>query len=503
MSPTDASRTLIYESPWLEMRPLFFNARSGAVSRDVSAVVDWPNVEFDPEGLADYLDVGYSVFGHTPIKDVRFVESCWSLWRTADGRLESEPLPECIPTPVAGGSTPAECLDLVSGIVARSVGDDDRLIVVPTSGGKDSRLLNAVLREAGLGHRVRDFTFGTSDDQAQSQEVVRAREVARRCGVSWERIPLGGFLEYLDEWYGLFGPAVEAHGMYHIEFYRLVRERLGLPPWPDLRPLEEVPADAPIVLSGAVGDWFAGAKEGSPTLAAKWEGPADVIPFLRQGPEHATAAASRLRTRRDRAFSYFETHGYLATDKRQRFLEKARVRTMLLRYLLDVPRAMGFDARAPLAEEALATAMLSLPTDARAGHRWQHDFFAAVGLDVEHPSDGDTRNTLDYQALRRVPLRPLDGALLAECIVPEYVRWVNRNVSRLGSLGELYWRLGHVKGLRRASARLEARGCRSQRLPAYYAYLVLWPLQRVLERRHAARDGVVDVVQPDGPGDAT
>jgi|GEM_PF-3147193 len=469
---------VVYEAPWLELEPMFYNVRTGAVDRDVSAVIDLPEVELDPEGLSYYLDLGYSAFGRTPVRDVRYVEAATRLLRGPGGGFSVEPTAAAGRVPGDGTSSVDEVLDAMRGAVAAAVAGTSGPVVIPTSGGKDSRMLNALVRELGLGDRVWIFTYGLSDDQSRCDEVVRAREVARRVGARWERIQLGEQHHYMRAWYDWFGPAVEAHGMYQIEFYRGIAARLG----------EGAMREPPLVLSGAFGDWFAGQCPESLTLPAAWTGPDDVVRYFRQGPEHATSAASALPVVRDAAEEALEESAAVQRDPRLRFLTKARTRTMLLRYLVDVPRRLGFAAAAPLADERAGLAALSLPLEDRLDYRWELRTLAEAGLDVDGDAyAGDRMNTLDVQALHRVPLRPLDVDVLRECIRPDYVRWVNRDVGRLGRLWEMYWRSATTKGLRRVNAWLRARGLEAQQLPAYYAYLVLWPLQQLLQARDAAR----------------
>lgn len=70
---------------------------------------------------------------------------------------------------------------------------DSRPVVVPLSGGLDSRLLAAGL--AARNHDVVGFTFGRSGHP----DVEVSREVADRLGVRWEFVPYSA--EAWDEWY--------------------------------------------------------------------------------------------------------------------------------------------------------------------------------------------------------------------------------------------------------------------------------------------------------------
>ena len=138
----------------------------------------------------------------------------------------------------------------------------------------------------------------------------------------------------------------------------------------------------------------------------------------------------------------------------------------------------------------LALRLLTLPDELRRKRRWVREVFAGHGLDLETSEPpSDHRNTLNFQAMRRVPLAPLDETLLREVVRPDYVRWINRTVGTLGLPWELYWRLGWRPGFRRAVSRLQRMGVNDRRLPAYSAYLTLWPVQELLRRRDAARGG--------------
>jgi len=52
------SQTLVYESDWLASRPFFYNVRNARASHNIGEVIDLAEIEFDPEGLNDYLDAG-------------------------------------------------------------------------------------------------------------------------------------------------------------------------------------------------------------------------------------------------------------------------------------------------------------------------------------------------------------------------------------------------------------------------------------------------------------
>src|ERR1035437_6767067 len=82
---TPAAEELVYESDWLASRPFFYNVKTGAASANINDLIDLENVEFDPEGFNDYLDFGFSVFEHTPVRDVRLLRYSSRLYRGPQG----------------------------------------------------------------------------------------------------------------------------------------------------------------------------------------------------------------------------------------------------------------------------------------------------------------------------------------------------------------------------------------------------------------------------------
>ena len=461
---------LLYESDWLASQPFFYNVRTGRASHNINQVIDLANLEFDPEGFNDYLDFGFSVFERTPLRDVRMLRYSSRLFSGPDG-LRVEYLDDPAWEWLERRSTVDEVLELASAKINEAATGDGE-IIVPTSGGFDSRLIDVLLTDR---RRIRAFSYGTSDDPARSIEVVKAAELARRLGLRWELVPLGWFHRYFDEWDALFGVSTHAHGMYQIEFYRRI--------------LERVPAGS-TMLSGACGEWFAG---DDPEVRAidTLRGPDDLLEVFRFGRMCADSQQSQLGRERVSLSQLFIEQPRIRTEILPRVFTVVRLRLTLLSYLVRVPASLGFRAKGPYLDIDLAMRMLTLPTEQRKDRRWQREFFARQGVDLEVLAlSVDRRNTLNFQGMRRVPLKQLDVALLREVVKPEYVRWINRNVGPFGLYSEALWRLGNRRGFRRGVGALERRtGVGQRRLQAYNAYLTLKPIESLLKRRDRARRG--------------
>jgi len=470
---------LLFETDWVGSRPVYYNEATGAASHDVNDVIDFADVELDAEGLASYLAIGYSVFQRTPVRGVRIMPPSARLWREAGGRLRVEELPLDLDSRLTARYGEDEIVEMLRARVETAVAAAEGDVVIPTSGGYDSRLLNLMVAEPS---RVRSYTFGPTARQWDSTEVARARALSELLGTKWQRVHLGPFHRHLDEWDEAFGVAVHAHGMYQMEFYRQVgaRSQAGA-----------------LVLSGLCGDGFAGSVD--PLLEGPMDGPRDVERLIFTNGMHADPGAAVLPSRGLPAEEYFETHRELLQSPQSRLVEEVRFRVLLTHYLLKVPELYGLRVDAPFIDIDVASAMMTLPAERRHKRRWVTEYLASRGAlfaDVR----GDDRYWLYWPVMRGQPLAPLDAGLLAEVVKPDYVRWINRTVSWRGLWCEGYERLGRRPGFRRAAACLRGRGLCQRRLEAYHAYMTLRPLQRLLQKRDAARAGEAETRR--GPGAA-
>ena len=376
---------LVFESDWLASRPFFYNLKNGRASSNVNDVIDLADAEFDPEGFNDFLDFGFAVFERTPLRDVRTLRYSSRLVR-GPGGLRVEYLDDPARELLDRQSTVAEVLELASAAVNRAAADGDAQIVVPTSGGLDSRLIDVLLTDR---RRVRAFTYGTSDDPRRSFEAVKARELAQRLGMRWDLIPLGEFHRYLDEWDDIFGISMQAHGMYQIEFYRAICARV---------------APGSLVLSGACGEWFAG-DDRHLRVMGEIRGLDDILKAFRYG---------RLGPMRAKVCSGARTWAPSAWSKRTLACAPrpspgcsrscACGWRCCRTFSLCRPRSACALGRR-FSTSQLAMGMLTLPAEQRLDRRWLREFFTRRGVDLEtRPLPADGRNTLNYQGMRRVPL---------------------------------------------------------------------------------------------------
>jgi hypothetical protein len=412
-------------------------------------------ITFHSEGLYNFLDFGYSVFGQTPVDAVRFLPPASRLYHNPEGEVVVERHADPVEQWLDYRLSEEDIIELIRQRVQNWEDSlpPDQEIVLPLSGGYDSRLLLWCLRDKS---RVRAFTYGLSDDQNLSSEVVHARTLARQLGVRWERIPMGDLHKYFDDWDAAFGISAHAHGMYHFEFYTKIRERLD---------------GEQAFLSGIVADAWAGSLR-----ARKLKRPEDL---LQLGLSHGLKADSRrllLPVAHELRDEFWSENRNKLTDHRFQVITTIRMKLILLSYLMRIPSLFNFHPWTPYLDIDIAMAMLNLPQGRRRNRQWQRDFFAKVGLDLENKGLTSTRrNSLNHQALRRVPVEPLNVEKLSGLFDRDYIDWINQKVrlSPSASLREKVLREPKVGGV------LRRLGVRDKNLTAYCAYLCIRPIENV------------------------
>lgn len=457
MTSVNKAKQLVAESDWLASDPVFYDLSRGLVCskfQDATPALGSPS--FHPEGLYNYFDFGYSVFEQTPIRNVRFIRHSSRIWRDERGALEIEYLQDPFDQYVDWRISEADIIDLIRERVQAWEASlpTDQEIVLPLSGGFDSRLLLWCLRNPS---RVRAFTYGISGNQSRSIEVVHAQALADRFGLRWERISLGDFHLFLDEWDAEFGLSAHAHGMYHFEFYSKIRERLK---------------GKHALLSGIFGDVWAGSI--SPQSIDKQEQLVGLgyTHGLRGDPERLLLPVQHALREK-----FWKVHHGRLKDHRFQVATTIRLKIMLISYLMRVPRLFNFEPWSPYLDIDIAMAMLNLPQERRRNRKWQREFFAKVGLDLENQGmKGSRSNSLNFQALKRMPLRQLNRNLLSALVDPAYVDWINKNVL-INPIVDLYNRFCLISKIGGALRRVRLY---PSTMEAYCAYLCIKPVENFL-----------------------
>ena len=145
---------------------------------------------------------------------------------------------------------------------------------------------------------------------------------------------------------------------------------------------------------------------------------------------------------------------------------------------MSVPEHYGFLVDAPFLDQEIALSFATINQERRVNRQWQRDHLSRVGLDLVPKSKGVAHALLDLGELERHPLEPLNPTLLGKFVRVDFVEWVNSMVTRIPWQDRLWMRLIEFQ---RVLPELGRRIRRPDPQEAYWAYLCLWPLQKLLE----------------------
>lgn len=396
----------VVETDWLGSNPVFYNEDTKLVSSNINDVIDYSNLIIDENGFNDYLSFGYSVFGNTVIKNVKYLLP-HSRLEITDDKLTVTELPDPALKYLGTTSNENDIIELIRENIRRWEDKDDKQVVIPTSGGYDSRLLNFLSSNKS---KLQTFGYGLTSHQEEplcgnSQEIVFANELSKILGTNFQQIPLGDFHKYNDYWYEQFGVSTHLHGMYHVEFYNKIKNIIG----PNTK-----------VLSGIVGDVWAGME------VPEIDSP-EKVSYL--GLSHGIIGGGSLIQRtKHHTIEYFEKYKELLKEPRYRVLALIRTKMMLLRYLMSIPQSLGLDCDSPFMDIDIAMGMLTINPSRRKNRQWQIDFFRNNGIMIEDMNlSYDPTNVLDHYADFKMPLPNIEKSILGNYINSDYIDQININ----------------------------------------------------------------------------
>lgn len=452
-------KQVLFETDWLASKPVFYNEKTGKVSYNVNDVIDINDLEFHPEGLKNYLDFGYAILSQTPVRYVKFLRHSSRLTIRDDRKLNIEYLDDPVIKWLDHTSNEDDVYDLLVEAVRKWEASVNGEIIIPTSGGFDSRLLNYLIGDKS---RIRSFTYGISKNQFDSIEAVFGHKLSDFLGTKWSWIPLGDYNIYFDIWERLFGISSHANGMYHVEFYSKILPIVGFN-----RPL----------LSGIIGDAWAGSKQFPPV-----NNPSELNTLSLSYGINVDSQYCLLNPGSCELIEHFYESNKKELDLPiYRVVEAMRFKIMMLRYLLEVPAYLTYQPWSPFLIPEIALSMLTLPPKKRQNRLWQRILFEKQGLNFEDMNlKFDRRNTLDRMSMDRVAPPPLDKEIMRELFDISYIENINRLISDKSLFQKAHFKMLNLPKIGGALRRL---GLKDEKLEAYNKYLVLRPIENLLKRR--------------------
>lgn len=425
---------------WIRSKNYFVNVRTAQISDNFNEVLDLNHVIFHPEGLCNYLEYGYSVFGQTIVDEIKILEPNMHAYVDSNGKLVIEKVDDPFEKLLGKQSNATDALEYMQFVINEWVDSQEKEIIVPTSGGFDSRLLNSLIQNK---EKVKAYSYGISTNQDESYESVYASKLCEILGIPWEQIYLSEYEKYINEWEALYGCSTHAHGMYQMEFYKKISNK-----------------SKGSVLSGFLGDGWAG----------NWrieevESPTELRKLTRTYGAFSDSTSCKLKCRHELRDKYWEENKYKMKDENWRILEGLRNKTVLLSYLLRVPEHEGFDVWTPFLDINVVEKIINLDWREKERRKWEVDYFREKGLLIgELNLKCDKDNCLDSYACHVAPPKPLDRKVMSELFDISYIDEVNKELEKAS------------RGKYLNSATKDMKG--------YYTYLVLHPIESLLKSMH-------------------
>jgi hypothetical protein len=447
---------IIVENDWLGSIPVFYNIKELIVSTLPNLCLRDKTIS--NEGLANFCEFGYSVFEQTMFEDVKFMRYFSKLIITPNHiKIEYKDDPIHDKAFLTKETTTEEVVAKMKSYISNIESNIDGDIVLPTSGGYDSRMLNYLVENKS---KIRSFTYGISKDQSQSIEVVHAKKISEIYKIKWEQIELNEYHRYINEWFSIYGFSTHLHGMYHIEFYSKILKRHSF--------------KNPTLLSGIVGDAWA--------ELGKFKDINTYEDIINLGYTHGINLDPKyLKLNFQDVYKkkfFIQNRTYLKNDKLKP-VYVVRTKLVLLSYLTQIPEYFGMPAWTPFLNFDIVKAILNLPDEQRKNRNWQRSFFKSVGLNLEDMHlKSDKINRLDYEVAKNENLEPLDVELLSKFIEKKRLIEINRyleNTSIYENLKNQLLCIPKIGGL------LRRLGFKNEFLKALYEYYVVKAIEKGLK----------------------
>lgn len=366
---------ILLETDWLGMTNIYIDEKENIGGSDHKCLTDL--TEIDPVGLDLYLRYGYCCLGKTPFKNIRILGAKESV-SLRDGCLFITDIEDpFLPYTQRGVSSVEEIICLLQDWFISNHGDNNSEIIIPLTGGYDSRLLTAVCKDVFPERRIFSPTYGVAPIQSWSYEVAAARQVSSLLGTRHQFVPLStrNWNKKIDEWINLRGFSSHAHGMHSIDFYESVRDI----------------TDARIHISGIYGDLWAGNHNPMKCSNVRNDFEGYFLP-------HGMSFNSELKL--DESRDLVRQHvANVSKELPTQFSHNvllARNKIVLINYLFGVPDYVGFQTSSPFVSPVIASAMMSLPSAIRVDRMWQTAYFRQKDLLVSIKSNPIARSNVFF-----------------------------------------------------------------------------------------------------------
>lgn len=442
------------ENDWLGSIPVFYNLDANVISTLPNLCMSTKEICLD--SLSNFFDFGYSVFEQTPFKSLKFLRFFSKIIFDEKIIIKRKKDPVLNKNFIKQANTGEnEVIDLIKKYISKiekySKGD----IIVPTSAGYDSRLINYLINNK---KRIKSFTYGVDKNQKKSHEVVFAKKLSDILNINWEQISLEHFNTYIDDWFKIYGISTHLHGMYQIEFYKKVISKLN--------------NKNSILISGIVGDLWAG--------SMSFVNLNSHIDVTKLSLNHGLCFnRSSIFESNDLIDAFLKENNSLIKDKKLQIITVVRLKMILLSYLTQIPEYLGIPVGTPFLNYEIVKAHLKIDENKRVGRVWQKEYFQRVGLNLEQMNlNSNLSNHLDVQIGFKSKFEKLDEALLKNYVSLSKVKKINKVL--IGKPFHLYF-LNTLLNIPKVATFLRILGVKNLFLEVLAEYYVLKSFEKSLK----------------------
>jgi len=446
---------IIIENDWLGSIPIFYNRQENIVSTLPNLCLKDKTI--DNEGLLNFCKFGYSVFEQTMFKDVKFMRYFSKLIISDNIDIEYKKDPVLDKSFLENISNEDDVINLMQKYISDIESKIDGDIVLPTSGGYDSRFLNYFIKDKS---RIRSFTYGISKNQSQSSEVVHAKKISEIYRTKWEQIELSSFHKYIDKWTEIYGFSTHLHGMYHIEFYSKILEKHSF--------------DNSTFLSGIFGDIWAGSINYKAINSYK-----NVINLGYTHGMNLDLNYLKFLDCSKNIKEYFKKNKKHLKKDRLKAVFTIRMKLMLISYLTQIPEYFAFCVWTPFLNFDIVKATLNINSNKRKNRVWQKDFFSNVGLNLENMNLQSIKsNKLNYEIGKNSKLEKIDVDLMKNYIDRKRLVKINKILSNISIFEEIK---NYFLFIRKVGGVLRLLGLKNEFLRALNEYYIIKSIEKGLK----------------------
>ncbi len=446
---------IIVENDWLGSIPVFYNKKENIVSSLSNLCLKDKTI--DNEGLSNFCEFGYSVFEQTMFKDVKFMRYYSKLIISDNIDIEYKKDPVLDKSFLENISSENDTINLMQEYISDIESKIDGDIVLPTSGGYDSRILNYFIKDK---NRIRSFTYGISKDQSKSDEVVHAKKISEIYNTNWEQIELKEFHKYMGKWVDVYGFSTHLHGMYHIEFYKNISQRYDF--------------SSSSFLSGIIGDAWA--------ELGKFKDIENYQYIINLGYTHGMNLDLKylnLDNNNELKKEYFKINSKFLKNDKIKSIFAMRTKLMLISYLTQIPEYFAMPVWTPFLNFDIVKATLNISDGKRKNRVWQKDFFTKVGLNLEDMNLKSVKsNKLDYEIGKNTKLEKIDVHLMKDYIDEKRLIDINNILTNMTIFEKIKNQFLYI---RKVGGVLRLLGFKNEFLNALHEYYVIKSIEKGLK----------------------